>query len=72
MKVLIHSIAFNHDGVSIGYLYSDIATSLKETGHEVVVLTTTPHFNRVEAQLKEQPLKWDVPGFLKKSVYKCI
>lgn len=72
MKVLIHSIAFNPDGVSTGYLYSDIASALKTAGHEVVVLTTTPHFNRVEEQLKEQPLKWMVPGFLKKSVYKGI
>lgn len=71
-KVLIHSIAFNPDGVSTGYLYSDIATALRYAGHEVVVLTTTPHFNRVEAQLKKQPLRWKLWGFLKKSNYKGI
>lgn len=71
-KVLIHSIAFNPDGVSTGYLYSDIAIALRDAGHEVVVLTTTPHFNRVEAQLKKQPLKWKLWGFLKKSTYKGI
>ncbi|MCM1400933.1 MAG: glycosyltransferase family 4 protein [Bacteroides sp.] len=71
-KVLIHSIAFNPDGVSTGYLYSDIATALRDAGHEVVVLTTTPHFNRVEAQLKKQPLKWKLWGLLKKSNYKGI
>ncbi len=71
-RVLIHSIAFNPDGVSTGYLYSDIASALKDAGHDVVVLTTTPHFNRVEAQLKKQPLKWVVPGFLKKSTYNGI
>ncbi len=71
-KVLIHSIVFNPDGVSTGYLYGDIATALKNAGHEVVVLTTTPHYNRVEAQLKKQPLKWKVWGFLKKSNYKGI
>lgn len=71
-KVLIHSIAFNPDGVSTGYLYSDIATALRDAGHEVVVLTTTPHFNRVETQLKKQPLKWKLWGFLKKSTYKGI
>jgi len=71
-KVLIHSIAFNPDGVSTGYLYSDIATALRDAGHEVVVLTTTPHFNRVEAQLKKQPLKWKLWGLLKESNYKGI
>ncbi len=71
-KVLIHSIAFNPDGVSTGYLYSDIATALKDAGHDVVVLTTTPHFNKVEAQLKKQPLKWKLFGLLKKSEYKGI
>ncbi len=71
-KVLIHSIAFNPDGVSTGYLYSDIATALRDAGHEVVVLTTTPHFNRVESQLKKQPLKWKLWGLLKKSNYKGI
>ncbi len=71
-KILIHSIAFNPDGVSTGYLYSDIATALRDAGNEVVVLTTTPHFNKVDAQLKAQPLKWKIWGLLKKSDYKGI
>ncbi len=71
-KVLIHSIAFSPDGVSTGYLYSDIATALRDAGHEVVVLTTTPHFNRVEAQLKAQPMRWKLWGLLKKSTYRGI
>jgi len=71
-KVLIHSIVFNPDGVSTGYLYGDIATALRDAGHEVVVLTTTPHYNRVEAQLKKQPLKWKLWGLLKQSNYKGI
>lgn len=66
-KVLIHSLVFNPDGVSTAYLYGDIASSLKKAGYDVVVLTTTPHYNRVESQIKRQPLKWLVPGFLKKS-----
>ncbi len=66
-KVLVHSLVFNPDGVSTAYLYGDIATALKKNGFEVVVLTTTPHYNRVESQLKKQPLRWLVPGFLKRS-----
>lgn len=71
-KVLIHSIVFNPDGVSTGYLYGDIAVALKKAGFDVSVLTTTPHYNRVESQIKAQPLKWKVPGFLKKSDFNGI
>lgn len=56
-KVLIHSIAFSPDGVSTAYLYNDIALRFKDSGYDVVVLTTTPHYNVVVEQLKEQPLK---------------
>lgn len=66
-KVLIHSLVFNPDGVSTAYLYGDIASALKKVGYDVVVLTTTPHYNRVDSQIKHQPLKWLIPGFLKKS-----
>lgn len=66
-RVLIHSLVFNPDGVSTAYLYGDIATALKRRGFEVVVLTTTPHYNIVESQLRKQPMKWLIPGFLKKS-----
>lgn len=71
-KVLIHSIVFNPDGVSTAYLYADIAAALQKSGYEVVVLTTTPHYNVVKSQLTAQPLKWIIPGFLKKSSYKGI
>jgi len=56
-KILIHSIVFSPDGVSTAYLYNDIALKFKESGYEVVVLTTTPHYNVLENELKKQPLK---------------
>lgn len=56
-KILIHSIAFSPDGVSTAYLYNDIAKKLKGSGYDVVVLTTTPHYNIVEQALKRQPLQ---------------
>ncbi len=55
-KVLIHSLVFSPDGVSTAYLYTDLALELKNLGHEVVVLTTTPHFNIDREQQKRQPL----------------
>ncbi len=39
----------------------------KKEGYEVVVLSTTPHFNVVEEQLAKQPLEWKIPGIYKES-----
>ena len=68
-RVLIHSLIFSPDGVSTAYLYNDIALKLQERGYEVVVLTTTPHFNIVPEQLEKQPMKWKVWGFCKVSKF---
>lgn len=71
-KILIHSLIFSPDGVSTAYLYSDIARRLHDEGHEVVVLSTTPHYNIVEEELARQPLKWKVPGICKTSNFHGI
>lgn len=71
-KILIHSLIFSPDGVSTAYLYNDIALAFKKAGYEVVVLSTTPHFNLVEKQLAEQPMKWGCWGLFKKSIFKGI
>ena len=55
-RILIHSIVFSPDGVSTAYLYNDIALGLVENGFDVVVLTTTPHYNLIQPQLENQPL----------------
>lgn len=68
-RVLIHSLIFSPDGVSTAYLYNDIALRLQERGYEVVVLTTTPHFNIVPEQVEKQPLRWKVWGLCKVSDY---
>ena len=59
-KILIHTLIFSPDGVSTAYLYNDIALAFNKAGYDVVVLTTTPHFNLVKEQLAEQPMKWGV------------
>ena len=71
-KILIHSIVFSPDGVSTAYLYNDIALKFKDTGYEVVVLTTTPHYNAVESELKKQPLKKRLFGLYYESDFKGI
>lgn len=71
-KILIHSLIFSPDGVSTAYLYNDIVLAFQKRGFEVVVLSTTPHFNVVEEQLAEQPMKWGVWGLYKKSLFHGI
>lgn len=68
-RVLIHTLIFSPDGVSTAYLYNDIALRLQERGYEVVVLTTTPHFNIVPEQVAQQPMHWKVWGFCKVSKF---
>lgn len=71
-KILIHTLIFSPDGVSTAYLYNDIALAFQKKGWEVVVLSTTPHFNVVEEQMAEQPMKWCLWGLYKKSSFKGI
>ena len=66
-RVLIHTLIFSPDGVSTAYLYNDIALKLQERGYDVVVLTTTPHFNIVPEQVGKQPMRWKAWGFCKVS-----
>ncbi len=61
-RVLIHSIVFSPDGVSTAYLYNDIALGLVDNGFDVVVLTTTPHYNMIQTELENQPLSKKVFG----------
>ena len=69
-KILIHTLIFSPDGVSTAYLYNDIAQAFQKKGWDVVVLSTTPHFNVVKEQLAEQPMKWGVWGVYKKSLFR--
>ena len=71
-KLLIHSIVFSPDGVSTAYLYNDIALKFKEEGFDVTVLTTTPHYNVVDDELKKQPLTRKALGLYYESSFKGI
>lgn len=71
-KILIHTIAFSPDGVSTAYIYNDIALKFKASGYEVVVLTTTPHYNQVPEDMARQPLKPLFGGLLYRSNFQGI
>ena len=61
-RVLIHSIVFSPDGVSTAYLYNDIALGLVDNGFDVVVLTTTPHYNIIKSELENHPISKKLCG----------
>ncbi|MCD0486885.1 glycosyltransferase family 4 protein [Pedobacter sp. MC2016-14] len=71
-KILLHSIVFSPDGVSTAYLYNDIALEFAASGYEVVVLTTTPHYNVLPDVLATQPLKKRWAGLYYESDYQGI
>jgi len=71
-KVLIHSIAFSPDGVSTAYLYNDIALAFNQAGYEVIVLTTTPHYNVVKENLAQQPLTRKAFGLYYTSMFNGV
>ena len=56
-RVLLHSLVFAPDGVSTAYLMTDLAIELSQLGHEVSVLTTTPHYNVDPSALARHPLQ---------------
>lgn len=58
MKILILSLIFSPDNVSTAQIWSGIAEDLRQAGHQLCVITTTPHFNRdasLEANHKLYP-----------------
>ena len=71
-KILIHSIVFSPDGVSTAYLYNDIVLGFKDAGYEVVVLTTTPHYNLIATALQKQPLNRKLFGLFYESDFNGI
>jgi colanic acid biosynthesis glycosyl transferase WcaI len=53
-RVLVLTLVFPPDGVSTARIMGDVAEDLERHGHEVTVLTTTPHYNvDVEAQARQ-------------------
>lgn len=54
--ILIYSLVFPPDGVSTAQLYGEIAADLAARGHEVSVVTTTPHYGVDQEAARRQPL----------------
>jgi len=71
-KVVFLSLVFPPDNVSTAQIMGELALELKRLGHEVTVLTTSPHYNRdLEAEAK-QPLNRYWGRILQKSNFRGI
>lgn len=70
--ILILSLVFPPDSVSTAQIMGQLAVDLQARGHDVVVLTTFPHYNRdLEAEVR-QPLHNYWGQLLQKSTYSDI
>ncbi|MBX3016126.1 MAG: glycosyltransferase family 4 protein [Caldilineaceae bacterium] len=55
-KILLLTLVFAPDGVSTAVLMTELAQELQQAGHQVTVLTTTPHYNVEPEARARQPL----------------
>lgn len=72
MKITILSLIFSPDNVSTAQIWAGIAEDLKSYGHEVRVITTTPHFHRDASMEEKQPLRKWIGRFVQRSEYAGI
>lgn len=70
-KVLILSLVFPPDNVSTAHIMGDVAADLRNKGHEVVVLTTMPHYQPDPEALRSQPIRRSWP-LLKRSEFSGV
>jgi colanic acid biosynthesis glycosyl transferase WcaI len=71
-RVLVLSLVFPPDGVSTAVILGELSADLKRAGHDVSVVTTTPHYNRDPAAEARQPLTKAWAGLLYVSDYHGI
>jgi colanic acid biosynthesis glycosyl transferase WcaI len=56
-RVLVLSLTFPPDNVSTAQLMGELAADLKQAGHDVRVLSSTPHYNQDPEAEARQPLR---------------
>jgi colanic acid biosynthesis glycosyl transferase WcaI len=71
-RVLMLSLLFPPDNVSTAHLMGDVCEDLAAAGHDVTVITTTPHYNRDAAAEAAQPLARHWGGLVQTSRYRGI
>jgi colanic acid biosynthesis glycosyl transferase WcaI len=58
-RILILSLVFPPDNVSTAQIMADLSEDLKARGHDVTVITTTPHYNQDADAERAQPMTRD-------------
>lgn len=71
-RILLLTLVFAPDGVSTSVLMSELALEFQAMGHEVTVLTTTPHYNVEPEARASQPLTNRWGRILRQSNYQGI
>lgn len=67
MRTLLLTLVFAPDGVSTATILTELAARLTSRGHDVSVVTTTPHYNRDPDALAAQPMRSRAGGLLRES-----
>jgi colanic acid biosynthesis glycosyl transferase WcaI len=71
MRILILSLVFPPDNVSTAQIMADLAEDLKALGHDLTVITTTPHYNPDPDAERAQPMRREGP-FFRRSEFRGI
>ncbi len=71
-NILILTLVFPPDSVSTAQIMGELSKDLKDRGHKLTILTTSPHFNRDEEAERRQPLHNHWGSILRKSDYHGI
>ena len=71
-KILILSLVFPPDNVSTAQIMGDLSRELFRLGNDIIVVTSTPHYNPDPIAEKQQPLKKYLFNLVKKSKYNGI
>lgn len=70
--VVIYTLVFPPDGVSTAQLYGELAEDLAAYGHDVVVVTTTPHYGVDPVASARQKLRSLFGGLVCRSEFRAI
>jgi colanic acid biosynthesis glycosyl transferase WcaI len=68
-KITFLSLVFPPDSVSTAQIMGELAIELRKYGHEISVITTTPHYNRDFKAEERQPLKNFFGRLIQRSEY---
>jgi len=71
-KILILSLVFPPDNVSTAQIMGDLSRELFRLRNDIIVVTSTPHYNPDPIAEKQQPLKKYLFNIVKKSNYNDI